>query len=248
MGDNMKIYCCIIAISLYPTFCTSAESEYVYDVGSNVPHLRDVCKRPETSQAIIAFLNDKIGLKGGPPEKIIATRLETVQNMYGEIRGPTLTCSGTLQTAHGDIGPGKVMVRYPGPRNAPPRGAEWQTDADREAAEADQRNLQNRTRQAAKDADAKQRAFMNGNSKEKTEFCQKYAAAGLWASQQREEGKAEESVAHHHAVQMIENGSAANEVGAFQRLIRKAFDPYGLKNPLNFRDIALENCMRGHLF
>lgn len=114
------------------------QSASVYEAGSFTPVARDRCKRPEINTAIVTMLNTKVGLTDGPPASISGTELATTEN--GAIDGPTLTCRGYLQTSSGQIGPGKVAVRFSYANQSVPEDAKWLSEEDERRAEVAFRN------------------------------------------------------------------------------------------------------------
>ncbi len=143
MSDQIQTSCALrplmIFLAAIPTLCSGcAPQGYAYEVGSFVPHAKDACARPETSQTIVRFLNAKVGQPDGPVAPVISIQLITTEN--GAIDGPTLTCRGVLQTASGVIGPGVVVVRYRYDNRDLPADVNWETDADRHRADVAFRN------------------------------------------------------------------------------------------------------------
>jgi hypothetical protein len=114
------------------------QSARIYERGSFTPIARDACARPDTSTFIVTTLNTKVGLPDGPPATISATQLATTEN--GAIDGPTLTCRGYLQTPNGQIGPGKVAVRFSYANQSVPEDAKWLSEEDERRAEIAFRN------------------------------------------------------------------------------------------------------------
>lgn len=115
-----------------------SQSASVYEAGSFAPVARDECKRPEITTAIVTMLNTKVGLPDGPPASISGTQLATTEN--GAIDGPTLTCRGYLQAANGQMGPGKVAIRFNSGSPPTPEDATWLSKDDERRATVAFRN------------------------------------------------------------------------------------------------------------
>jgi len=107
----------------------------VYEAGSLTPTASGDCARPEISSAIVSILNRKVGLPDGPLASISGTQLSTIENGAIDMNGPTLTCRGYLQSSNGQIGPGKVAVRFSYGSRSAPEDAKWLSEDDERRAE-----------------------------------------------------------------------------------------------------------------